>query len=340
MVYIRTDADELVATGHIMRCITVSEQLQALGEQTMFLISNRVSSEFLPQDWHFVRLEKYADVFREIPEIQGVIAANGPGKLVLDSYAFSAKYMQAVRKSAEKIITFDDMFFEKFPVDMLINYNLYYERFDYAKRYRGSGTKLLLGGNYVPIRKQFLGVSPHKPKEVRHILLICGGGDRYNFLITIIREICKAKLYEKYHFTVISGVLNPNAATLEEYGQKYSGIEVLRNVHDMVHVLQNADVIVSAASTVLYECCCVGVPTIFFTTADNQKYDRDVFSQDGIMLYAGDFRYESKAVIRHVFSMIEQLAADRKRRINMANMMKSKIDCNGAKRIAQEILAL
>ena len=32
MVYIRTDANEKIATGHVMRCLTIAEEIIQLGE--------------------------------------------------------------------------------------------------------------------------------------------------------------------------------------------------------------------------------------------------------------------------------------------------------------------
>lgn len=340
MIYIRTDANEVIATGHIMRCITISEQLKKLGENVIFIIRDVYSKEFLPKSSVFVQIESDTDMYGEICEIKDVMRTYGIGKLLLDSYLFHADYMSMVREFAEKIITFDDMYMEAFPVDLLINYNLYYELFDYEERYRESVTKLLLGGNYVPLREQFQNLKLVKPRPVKRIMLICGGGNGLGFLGCIVKRICETGFYKKYRFIVVCGAINEEYDMLCSYGVKYPEIEVTRNICNMANVLQSVDIVVSAASTVLYECCCVGVPTIFFMVADNQKYTLDAFTQKDMMLYAGDFRYQREAVVENIFSFIERIAGDEECRKRMVQDMRKKVDGKGAERIAKEIADL
>ena len=38
MIYIRTDANDTIATGHVMRCLTVAEQLKVAGEDVCFIV--------------------------------------------------------------------------------------------------------------------------------------------------------------------------------------------------------------------------------------------------------------------------------------------------------------
>ena len=40
MIGIRADANEVVATGHIMRCMTIAGQLKKLGEEVIFFLAD------------------------------------------------------------------------------------------------------------------------------------------------------------------------------------------------------------------------------------------------------------------------------------------------------------
>ena len=44
MVYIRTDANEKIATGHVMRCLTIAEEIIQLGEMVHFFVSDEESA--------------------------------------------------------------------------------------------------------------------------------------------------------------------------------------------------------------------------------------------------------------------------------------------------------
>lgn len=340
MIYIRTDANKRAATGHVMRCITVAGQLRSLGGQVLFLFRDEESVSLLPEGFKYIKLKLCVDIHDEIQEIETVMREQGRGKVLLDSYEFTATYMERLKAVAEKVITFDDLFKETYPVDLLINYNLYYKKFDYGARYSESGAQLLLGGDYVPLRQEFQVAGSGCRTRVETILLICGGGDPLGFLAAMLKQVCQADLQARYHFIVVAGKLTSRIDILRDYAKHYPQIELLENVKGMAGVLQRADLVVSAASTVLYECCCVGVPTIFFTVAENQKYDTDVFSEAGMMLYAGDFQREGKGVLEQIICLIEKASLDVDCRKKMAERMKDVVDGKGARRIAEAILAL
>ena len=43
MIYFRTDANEKIAAGHVMRCMTIAFQLQKMGEKIKFLFRDQSS---------------------------------------------------------------------------------------------------------------------------------------------------------------------------------------------------------------------------------------------------------------------------------------------------------
>ena len=55
MVFIRADANDYIATGHIMRCRTIAYRLAELGEKVEFLVSDEESTKLLESAWY--RLE-------------------------------------------------------------------------------------------------------------------------------------------------------------------------------------------------------------------------------------------------------------------------------------------
>lgn len=341
MIYFRTDANEKIATGHVMRCMTIAFQLQKMGEKIKFLFRDQSSVEVLDAKLDYEMIcPKDCNLLGEVENIKKILREDENPVLVFDSYQFNAEYMQNFNGIA-KLITFDDMFVEKFPVDILINYNLYYTIFDYDKRYNTQHTRLLLGGKYVPLRKEFQKDFDDVPnKNVNKILVICGGGDRYHMILSLIKDFCEHRLYQKFEIIAVAGIFNPDIDKLYQYGQKFSNIKVYENVHNLADIMNTTDIIVSAASTVLYECCCVGVPTIFFSVAENQDNDVKAFAADQTMYFAGNVRTQKEQVINNIFHKIQELSRDYAMRCKMINRMKQKIDGKGAERIAEVILSI
>lgn len=63
MIGIRVDANSIISTGHVMRCIAIEQGLEVLGEKCVFLVSDITTSDFLKTKGYesiclFFRLEK------------------------------------------------------------------------------------------------------------------------------------------------------------------------------------------------------------------------------------------------------------------------------------------
>lgn len=341
VVYIRTDANENIATGHIMRCITIARQIELLGEDVIFIIMDTHSAHMLEGCFTYIMipLEECDNNVKEANYICKLMEKTSiTSKILLDLYKIDAEYMSRLNKVA-KVITFDDLFSEKYPASMIINYNLYYSIFDYEKRYKDSNSKLLLGGEYVPLRQEFEDKLGIVRKQVTNVMIISGGADKLHVLHSIIKIICKSELYTIYRFHVVVGGLNKDLHLIKNMAAE-KDIEVYHNISNIAEIMSKMDVVISAAGTVLYECCKMGIPTIFFCMVDNQKFDQVFFSENKIMFYAGDIREEREKVIDKIFCFLDKLAKDYSLRMEMHKKMVAVIDGNGSKRIAREIIDL
>ncbi len=342
MVLIRTDANQSAATGHLMRCLSIAGQLETLGEEVVFLFRDWESAEILAdrQVYRMLQGGKGLSVEDELAQIIQILESVGDGaKLLLDSYAFDAAYMATLKPYA-LLITFDDLFAEKFPADMIINYNLYFKKYDYKTRYGDSKSRLLLGSRYVPLRQEFAYCVPSVRQRVNSILLICGGGDRYHILPEFTQRLCARKEGRQFQLLVVAGSLSEDIEKLRQYEKQFPQVQVYQNVREMAELMGKADMAISAASTVLYECCRMQLPTVFFTMADNQQDDAAAFTENGLMEYAGDIRTNRVGTVERMIELTEKLAEDAKRRCGMMERMKYTVDGNGARRIAEEIKEL
>ena len=171
MVYIRTDANNLVATGHIMRCITIAKKIKTFNEDVVFIVKDDDTVKMIGGKFKYYRLPSHeiTDIYNEIPFIREIVANDKNAKILLDLYIFDATYMSLI-KSFSKVITFDDIFKEFFPVDMIINYNPHYYIYDYQTRYHNWAGKLLLGESYVPLREMFENACSDENEKVKNII--------------------------------------------------------------------------------------------------------------------------------------------------------------------------
>lgn len=355
MIGIRADANEEIATGHIMRCITIAKQLMKAGERVCFFVADEFAVPMLNRaGMDYVCLQtNWSEMEEELPILRYELKKAGCEKLLVDSYRATKGYFEELKKIC-KVVYIDDMFEDVYPVHMIINYNAYYERFPYKQAY-GQDTKLLLGTAYVPLREEFFNdggvylkkedvaeaeTSAKEDTNGCHVLLSCGGGDAYNALSGILAEAVTRDGLKSIIFDTVVGRFHNNEGELKMLAGRYEQIVLHHNVGNMAELMGKCKAAVSAAGTVLFELCAMQVPTVFFVCADNQKYDSDFFAREERMLFAGDIRTDREVCIKEICTRLERLVRDKKLQTEMKQKLCEVTDGNGAERIAEEIIRL
>lgn len=340
MIYIRTDANEIIATGHVMRCLTIAQEISELGSEVCFIVSDEQSLPLIcdngyryivtDSQWNSVNPQEEFRILQEY--------INETDTLLVDSYYLNNDYLKCMMELC-KVATFDDLFTEKKDADIIINYNIFYKIFNYAERYKNSRSKLLLGESYVPLRRQFSEIEPlDKVREYMRptVLLMCGGGDSQNFICSCLGYIRKndIELFRFIDWKVVIGSYYPHERELDSIISTVNNIEIFKNIKDMAELMKKCDICITAASTVLYECCAMLLPTIYVIVANDQIYDADAFSNNGLMRYSGNFLNERSLTTKNILLYLKTLITKKKLQQDHKDRMKGMIDGNGAKRIA------
>lgn len=350
VIGIRVDANETIATGHVMRCITIARKLVQAGSEVIFYTADEYAGGMLGQaGMQYICLHtKWDDMELEIPVLREKLMQAGCGKLLVDSYQVTVQYFEGLRDLC-KLIYIDDCFEEIYPVDMIINYNAYHVRFPYESTYVNKA-RLLLGTSYVPLREEFgeRGDGSTDAELCRgadsgatsHILLSSGGGDLHNAMAGILRVAMQEEMLQGAIFHVVVGGFNCNADKLRQLAAEHPNIRLHEQVDHMAQLMRICTAAVSAAGTMLFELSAMQVPTVFFVSADNQQYDHEFFAQDGRMLYAGDIRADRDGCLENICGQLRQLLQDGDMRAAMKRKLHAVTDGNGAQRIAAEILRL
>lgn len=352
MVYVRTDANSTIATGHMMRCITVSKKMRERGQNVVFLVSDE-NSVFLLKDSEFDYIVlntcwKCLGSADEIRKMKSILineydkSFNKP-LLIVDSYYVDNSYFNQL-KDYSRIAYFDDLANEVYNVDYLINYNIFSNTIDYENMYMTKKTKCFIGPKYTPLREQFsFDVSrcffiPSDEKRLS-VLLTCGGGDNINILENFINAILDRD-NRFVNFIIVIGLYNNNYRKLQKIIQRNQNISLMYNVKDMADVMKCCDLAISSAGTVLYECASTGLPTIFFSLADNQLLDAECFGNIPGMYYIGDIREKKEEKISTILSIMDDLINNPNERMEMSMNMRRIIDGDGANRIANALCRL
>lgn len=344
VVGIRVDANKTIAMGHVMRCLTIAEELRKKGIRVVFFTADEWAKETLSRAGveQICLHTRWDWMEEELPRLREMLALAGIGTMLVDSYQATPAYFEGLRGQV-KLVCLDDCFEAVYPVDLLINYNAYHTRFPYKENY-GTKTRLLLGTAYMPLREEFVRASDGETvKEDGNrfsVLLASGGGDTENALLGILERLVGQEAFADVTIHVAAGIYYPRGDELEAFAGAHTNVCVHRSSQDMAGLMRNCDAAASAAGTMLFELSAMQVPTVFFQTADNQRYDSEFFADEERMLYAGDIRQDREACLTAISEGLAKILGDEGLRARMREKLSLVTDGKGAERIAEEIAKL
>lgn len=337
MIGIRVDANDKIAMGHLMRCISIAVRLKELGQEVVFIMSQAYGLDFLTEKgFDYVLLNNdYADKHSEIESLHKIIKENNIDKLVIDSYQVDSSYMYMLKKTGAKLIYIDDMILEEYPVDMLVNYTIGIENGGYA--HMGyERERLFLGADYIPLRPEFAQEEIQISDEVKNVFITTGGTDEFGMVVAIAKALSTDEFKHLNKIIVVGKFYNDDEkiACLEKY---FGNISLYKDVKDICSVMRNCDVAISAGGTTLAELSACGIPTICFSVADNQLAGVNAYADNKIMFYAGDVRDGKADVESKICKCLMELIREKELRKNMAREARKYVDGKGAVRIAKNI---
>lgn len=332
-IFIRADMNEQIATGHIMRCLSIADALLALGEHVTFILADEQAVSLLKQRGYdaIVLHAPWNHMEEELPVLSQIIRKEHIDKLLIDSYQVTQRYLAELSKL---VTTFyiDDLNLFEYPVDAVICYANYWKKFQH--KIKDSKTTFFCGMKYVPLKQAFWNCEEKNISEkVDNVLMLTGGSDPFNVTEQILDSIDTSQFQT---IDVICGIYNTNYNKFIKKYEKDINIRFHQAVNNIEQYMKGADIAISAGGTTLYELCAMGTPTISFSFADNQLENVRKFQEDGLIDYAGDARYKGVAEI--IKASVNKYAANYVGRKNRSISMQNLVDGKGALRIAKILI--
>ena len=328
-IWIRADANEQIASGHLARTLSIACELRTMGAEVRFVLADDKSREWFlaltkkaaeEKSWRVCVLGiPYGTPERELPLLATLAKEERPDWILVDSYAVSSDWFSKLRKAlgddektCSPYLAFidDERAFDP-DVDLVINYD---PDFENLERFYHAASVRLLGPQYAPLREQFADRKPLIRPAVRKILISTGGTDPFGMA---------GKL-----FGILGGLLPAlNFAFLAPGHPR---------VEKVADLLADCDLAVSAAGTTLYELCACGTPALSYSFADNQLGNVVQFQRDQVIDYVGDVRYVD--VPDELLKLLDRYDPDAELRRQRSEKMRRVVDGKGAARIARILM--
>lgn len=348
MIGIRADGNNQIGIGHVMRCLTIADALKEIGESVIFFTADYGCEEMiLERGFQCHVLETaFDDMESELELLHTAMNEQKVDRLLIDSYYVTEEYLKRLR---ERVVTIylDDVDSFPYPVDLLINYNVFARTLDYpyGVEYAEKGmcssvvkekiTQVLAGPKYAPVRKEFGDCRARIKEDVSEILITLGGSDAYNLSYKIAKVLLQVT---DAHLNVICGPFNLHKQVLHELSVLEPKVTVYENVKDMWTLMGKCDLAVSAAGSTMCELAVAGVPTVTFSFVENQRRIAETFGEKEAAITIGHYNPNAeKDFLREISDETKKILASREKREKLVRKASETVDGLGAIRIAQAI---
>ncbi len=358
IVAFRADASIEIGTGHVMRCLTLAHALRSGGANCRFImrdlpghLAKQVSDagfdvSLLPAPdgpvpagppahagWAGVVWEK------DSAETRALLDSDPPDWLIVDHYAFDARWQKAARPSKTKCMVIDDLADRPHDCDILLDQNFGHQKSLYDGLVPAS-CQCLMGPQYALLRPEFAALraqslARRKDGVLQRLLITMGGVDAADATSAVLKAMRGASLPQDLQVVVIMGAKAPALAQVRALANAMPWpCDVLVDVPDMAHHMAMADLAISAGGGTTWERCCLGLPSIIVETAENQAGVAKAMAKAGAALDPGPLR--SPGFVEGCYKGLRD-AADPAHLGAMSKRAAAICDGNGVRRVMTDI---
>jgi spore coat polysaccharide biosynthesis predicted glycosyltransferase SpsG len=326
-VAFRADASLTQGTGHVIRSLTLAREFQKSGHDVCFF------GDFDNIPWLLTFIEQskivYVNSARNSLDFSHFVA-NNFDLLVVDSYEIPD---ELINTASNEIITLAivDNDSRGIQPHFLLDHNL-----DARSFARKISPSQIIGPRYALVREEIKAIRRSTSDRVTgastpSVLVISGGTDPTGLAVKVSQLI--SELDAEFDLSFIT-----NQKSVKQVADNL--LRNKRNVYsqrpDIQNLLANADIVISAAGTSVLDLSCIGVPTIYFSVAENQNANLAIISdlEIGLTMPKSASDLELKDRLQE---NIRKCAFDLDTRELLFHNSQKVVDGDGAQRVVEEI---
>jgi len=311
--------------GHATRCLSIYQAFVARNiTPTLYINGDEACKSFINNSNYEI-----LDWLKE-PELLFEKIVNSD-IIIVDSYSADKSFYERISSLTSVPVYIDDTSRLEYPSGTIINGAINAETLNYKGQ---ANRPTLLGAKYIPMRKEFWDVPEKLVRlDIQTVLVTFGGQDLRNLTPRILRAL--ARNYPNWKKIVVAGSGFENIAQIEDAKDENTEIYHSPSAGEMVKLMVDSDIAISAAGQTIYELARIGVPTIAVTVADNQKFHLKGWIKEGFIaseISCTDINLEHK-----IFSTLNNTKT-RTIRDKLSKLGKQKVDGDGARRIIQNLI--
>lgn len=338
-VLFRADASRHLGAGHVMRCLTLADELAGRGARCRFLCretEGHLGALILARGHGLERIPDLADWRADAAACQAALERAGVGQadwLVVDHYHLDRDWEQALAPRAARLLVLDDMADRPHHCQLLLDQNL-----QPPGRYTpwvAPDCACLLGPDYALLRPGFRRhrpAAPRRPDQVARLLVFFGGGDESNETGKVLEALPGLPVVAD----VVIGAAHARREALVARCAGLPGCRAHFQVDDMAALMARADLALGATGGSTWERACLGLPALVVSVADNQHPIARAGQEAGLHTWLGPAREVDTAAWRA--ALVQALSHPAPLAAQSAAGL-ARVDGLGAQRVADRMAA-
>ena len=233
--------------------------------------------------------------------------------LIVDHYAFDARWERATRSVGRRLLVIDDLADRDHDCDILLDHNPQDELGSRYETLLPLHTVRLIGPHYALLRPEFINArAGRNPRDgtIRRIMVFMGGTDPV-LATPMILAVLSLPDFSALPVDIATSAANNNLSVVESAAAVRGNVSIHVDTPSIADLFAAADLAIGAGGVAMMERCCVGLPTVALSIAENQKQGLEWLSHRGVIHYLGDFNdltdQRLADALRHLLSSPDEM---------------------------------
>lgn len=234
-----------------------------------------ILQSFAHENVKFLKMEFSSISQEDDATLTRALVGKTPDWVIVDHYGLGADWEAVIKADGAQCLVLDDIPKRKHDCDILLDQNLRLKRriLDVS---RNSRVKIFLQGpKYALLRPEF-GILRERSIKNRHLrvpqrMFVClGGGDVTDETVKVL----KALMTHKARWPFVTVVMGSAATGLDHISAQLSEFKsgkLYVQPNNVAELMAEADCAITSSGSISWEKCCLGLPSIGLSIADNQN---------------------------------------------------------------------
>ena len=361
LVVFRADASVQIGTGHVMRCLTLAEELRRQGHDCRFIcrdhrghLGELIARKGFPVNLLLTPVEDSLDYSQgygtahsewlgvpwqlDAAQTLSLLESLPVDWLVVDHYALDAQWEGQVSEAVGGIMVIDDLADRDHQAGMLLDQNVLNGEMEERYRERlNSGCTLLLGPHYALLGQEYRFLAnalPERNGQVSRALVFVGGSDPHHLTERYLNAL-SAPDFRHILVDVVIGKNHPAPEAVTELVSCRDGARLYSGLPTLAALMVRADLMLGAGGATNWERMCLGLTSVVISVAHNQDKINQELEKKGLIHFLGKAEHVTVDIIRSALKRILTSPLDN---CASARSMRKIVDGKGCKRVVETLL--